>query len=131
MPRGNYTGKLTHLEIIELFHQGKYSCDLETGDVFSGKTGKKLFMFIGNDEGMLWTRLYASPKMRSLTVSHIIWIIGNQIAIPEGFQIHHRNVQNTDNRYENLFALFHLDHKKLHNNEDLIARFDGDDEIPF
>lgn len=118
MPKRSYAGKLTHEEIIALFNQGVYKVDIEAGTVHA-RNGRELYTFPGGNDcddpdSALWVRLYSRGKMRSLPVAHCVWLFKSQRAIPDDFEIHHRNTNKRDNRWLNLFCLFDLDHRKLH-----------------
>jgi hypothetical protein len=121
VPHNRYTNKLSHQQIICLFDHGVYHCDLETGLVYSTRTAIKLFTFEGNEDGYLWVRLYYGQSMRSMSVSHVVWIVGTRCAIPEGFEIHHRDKDIKNNRFDNLFCLHRIDHNKLHHGQNLIT----------
>lgn len=130
MPYSLYTETLSYEEIVELFEKGTYIADIEEGVIYSGKTGDPLALS-GTPHGYMRIRLYKSPKMRDFIVANIIWMLGNEMPIPEGFAIHHRNKNVKDSRFRNLFALTHKDHGKLHADEDLVYGADPDDDIPF
>jgi len=125
MPHKRYTTKLTDEEILELFQEGgSYTADIEEGIVYSNKTGQPLFTFMGSERSTApYVRLYKNPAMRAIAVSRIIWIVATQRAIPEGFQIHHRDRDPENNCFENLLALSDLDHDKVHR--------EAVEEIPF
>lgn len=114
MPRKAYTTRMTHREVIRLFRSGKYIVDPELGKVYSSK-GKELFSYPGSrDSTQLWVRLYNQPKHISIPVAHCVWLFVSGIPIPRHFQIHHRDINNLNDSYENLYCLFNKDHKKLH-----------------
>jgi hypothetical protein len=126
MPRKDeYPEKLTHLEIIKLFEDGKYKVDPNKGTVISGRTGKPLFWYVGgwkagrgapdHETASRWVRLFSVPKARAIQISHCVWLYMARVPIPDGFQIHHRDTDQTNNCWKNLFCLFHKDHTKLHN----------------
>jgi hypothetical protein len=115
MPKGNYTTKFTHLEVIDLFDRGEYLIETEEKGIVSSKSGRPLFTFCNSQRSAgPWVRLYRSPKMITIPISHCVWLYRARIQIPKGFEIHHRNLDPTDNRWDNLFCLFRLDHSKLH-----------------
>ena len=127
MPKKGYTDKLTHKEVIRLFDYGKYIVLPDEGLVCSGK-GKPLYTFTGDRSAAKWVRLFDMPKVRAMPVAHCIWIYMTRTPIPKKFQIHHRNLDMTDNRWCNLYCLHKLDHEKLHSSagvDDLIV------EAPF
>jgi hypothetical protein len=118
MPKSKYKGRLTQQEVLDLFHQGRYYVDPDTGIVYSGKTRKPLYTFYGNKDKQTkrkWCRVFAYPRSRAMPVSHCVWLWKTRTPIPPGFEIHHRNEDGSDDRWKNLFALHELDHKKLHN----------------
>jgi len=114
MPHKRYSKKLTHQEVIKLFDDGRYSVNLEQGRVYSSKTGKELFTYVGNDAGHLYVRLYCAPSYKAMPVSHVVWIMGTRSPVPKDFEVHHRNRNTKDNCFDNLFALHKIDHRKLH-----------------
>ena len=122
MPRGTYNQKLTDLEILELVDAGYYRVCLDTGRVFSGRTNKQVYTYAGafvntgyrKDKNYRWLRLFRSPKYRTLPRSHVIWIVGNRMAIPPGFEVHHDNENRRDDSFGNLYLLSRNDHAKLH-----------------
>lgn len=143
MPRRDeYPEKLTHLEIIELFRSGKYLVDPDRGQVLSGRTKKQLYTYTGGwkagqgpinpEAGSLWLHLFATPKIRAIQVSHCVWLFKTGVPIPPGFQIHHRDLDQRNNSWRNLFCLFHMDHSKLHrNNGEVDDLIDNGEETPF
>ena len=126
MPRGDYTSKLTTGEILTLIREGRYHVDLDLGEVTSGRTQKRLFTYTGSARSKTpYVSLYKSPKFISIPVSRLIWIAATEEEIPEGFQIHHLNKDDNDNRWENLVALHSKDHFKFHTNGH------SEEEVPF
>lgn len=119
MPKPGYINRLTWEAVIRLFDEGRYYADFDEGIVYSGRTKKPLYTFTGNDGKHLWCRIFAVPGMRSCPVAQLIWVARTRTPIPEGWEVHHRNLDPTDNRWKNLFCLFRLDHDKLHKAESL------------
>jgi hypothetical protein len=84
----------------------------------------------------LRVRLYWKSKRRYIEFHRLVWMARTLSSIPTGWEIHHRNGDQEDNRWENLYCLHPEDHKKLHRvNEhaetvldDLI---DEPDNLPF
>lgn len=62
----------------------------------------------------LRVRLYHAGGRRYLEFQRLVWLARAGCPIPAGWEIHHRNADQTDNRWENLFCLHPDDHKKLH-----------------
>lgn len=120
--------KMTHREIIDLFRDGKYSVCPDTGTVVSNKTGKPLSVKMGGrTEAYPKYRLFNKEKHREIAVAHCVWLAVAQTPIPSGFEIHHKDRNPLNNAWNNLFCLFELDHRKLHNGQDLTE----EDETPF
>lgn len=115
MPRATYRETLSDLEVLALFDAGRYQCDLEAGAILS-KRGRAVHVTLGgNPKRYHYVRLYrGNSAHRMMPVAHVVWIVGNRVALPEGFEVHHRDTDCTNNRYLNLYALFKLDHQKLH-----------------
>ncbi len=114
--------QLTQADIIKLFREGVYTVDLEKGIVSSGHTGKPLKIKVGGrpdpngqKEDRQFYELHYKDQRRKIAVSVCIWIVGSGRPVPDGFEIHHRDRDYHNNGWSNLFALFRLDHKKLHN----------------
>lgn len=142
MPREYYYPlRLTQKEVIELFRKGKYIVDSEKGIVLNGKTKKPLHVFAGGHKAgkvfvpnynSKWVRLYSAPKHIALPVSHCIWLANAKVTIPNGFEIHHKDLDSTNNAWNNLFCLFDMDHRKLHQDHRLICNGEEpEEETPF
>lgn len=126
--------KLSQADIIALFRQGVYTADLENGTISNGK-GKPLRTYLGGKpdpngerEDRLFYSLHYKDQRCKVAVSVCIWLAGSGIPIPAGFQVHHRDQNPRNNAWTNLFALFSLDHFKLHGNgrpTDLIEPKEG------
>lgn len=125
MPRkrkGNkrYPLKLNWTEVIALFKLGKYWVDFDEGVVYSGRTNKPVYTFVGGrhkdkaDEAYLWCRVYSGQGVRSMPVAQAVWVAKTLHPIPPGFEVHHRDLDRRNNRWLNLFCLYVDDHNKLH-----------------
>jgi len=119
----HYGGLLDQAAILELFRAGRYSADLEAGRVY-GANGAELASYPGKS-GHLFIRLYGAGRRKAIAIHRVIWIVASGLAIPRGFEIHHRNKDVTDNAWANLFCLAKPDHAKLHG-RDLVT-----DAAPF
>lgn len=62
----------------------------------------------------LRVRIYYANKRRYLEYQRLVWLSRSGCPIPAGWEIHHRNADQLDNRWQNLFCLHPEDHKKLH-----------------
>lgn len=124
MPRKEYNKRLTNLDILELFENGSYWVDLSEGVVYSQRIRAAVFVYEGNAEGHLFTRLYSQPKHRSLPVSHVVWMFGTRESLPAKWEIHHRDKDVQNNSFNNLVAVHPIDHRKLHADEPV-------EDIPF
>lgn len=60
---------------------------------------------------------YSGKKYRGLYIyEHVfVWWKITKIIPPEGYQIHHKNGNRVDNRFENLEMVFKSTHAKIHN----------------
>jgi len=74
--------------------------------------------------------LWHESKRRSCHVSHIVWQVHAERKLPSGFEIHHRNGNPLDNRFDNLLCVHPRDHIKLHGQPVADGEF-NDDTIPF
>lgn len=122
--------KLSNKTIIQLFKDGIYKVDLEEGVVY-GKKGSPLKVKLsGRDESRPWIRLYHNGLERELLLSHAVWLAGSGRDIPQGFEIHHKDMNAQHNWWDNLFCLCEPDHRKLHRVGTLIDNQD-EEETPF
>ncbi len=123
--------RITTEELLDLFANGTYRADLDEGIVYKGG-GKPLAVSIAGKEPdkkpRLYVRLYRKQRIRWIQVAHVIWIVGAERGIPEGFEIHHKDLDPTHNWWDNLFCLCQPDHRKLHRVGSLI---DEEEETPF
>lgn len=112
MPRKYYTTGLTHDEILEAFEEGRYSANLETGEVF-GANGKRLRLGRhGRQCERYCVALFYKGKTIHIPRAKLIWIVGTHSEVPAGFQIDHDNEDPTDDRFDNLICLHKIDHGK-------------------
>lgn len=111
-------------QILEWLQDGVFS--IEDGEVYS-KTGRKLIQRINKrkrcEHGDPRVDLYYGGKRASINVSHLVWMWHTNALIPDGFEIHHRDEDPTNNDFSNLLAVHPMDHNKLHS--------DANEEVPF
>ncbi len=125
MPHSYYrNGKLTQKDILGLLRIGKYSVDFETGDIY-GQGGKLLKSQTGNSEPYLYINLYDTGKRIAIVVHKLVWMAGTMSTVPRNFEIHHRDLDPTNNSFNNLICVHKIDHAKLH------SEYIEDDETPF
>lgn len=62
---------------------------------------------------------YPGKKYRGLYVyeHQLVWWKNTNISVPDGYHIHHKNGDKTDNRFDNLEIIFKSTHAKLHNGQ--------------
>lgn len=60
---------------------------------------------------------YPGKKYRDKYVyeHHLVWWLNTNIIFPEGYIIHHKNENTTDNRFENLELISKKTHSHIHN----------------
>lgn len=87
------------------------------GEVYT-RTGRKLKQRINKrrrcEHGDPRVDLCYKGKRISIHVSHLVWMSNTDCVLPDGFQVHHRDEDPTNNNFENLIAVHPLDHTKLH-----------------
>lgn len=70
-----------------------------------------------NEGGYLFVRIYCNRKVKTIALAKLVWLSVVLRPVPNGFEIHHRDTDNTNNTWGNLFCLHELDHRKLHGRE--------------
>lgn len=134
MPRKQYSKKLSHLDVLRLFDEGRYSLDPDTGIIYSRK-GKELYTYVGDktdvNDKRKWVRLYAAPGHRAMAVANVVWIVMTRCEIPAGCEIHHDNENEEDNRFSNLFCIHGKDHNRLHAMRRRLLGAAVEDDTPF
>jgi len=97
----------------------------KNGEVFKGnrRLAQRINFRNGCQHGDPRVDLHHQGVRKSMSVSHLVWMQHARQVIPDGWEIHHRNGDCTNNSWENLVCLHALDHYKEHYN--LV------DEVPF
>jgi hypothetical protein len=107
--------KVTKQEILEWLQEGVFY--LAGGHVFT-RAGRQLAQRINNrnrcEHGDPRVDLWYSGRRASINVSHLVWMWHTNYVLPDGFEIHHRDEDCTNNEFDNLLALHPIDHGKLH-----------------
>lgn len=100
----------------------------ENGSTVVSKGGKELAQRINTrrrmNDGDARVDICFDKKKLSINVSHLVWMFYTNCVIPEGWEIHHRNEDPTDNSFNNLICVHPIDHRKLHAVKD-------EEEVPF
>lgn len=110
--------------ILEWLQDGVFT--IEDGEVYSS-LGRKLVQRINkrkrSEHGDPRVDLCYDGKRASVHVSHLVWMWHTDSVLPDGFEVHHRDEDPTNNNWDNLLAVHPLDHAKLH----AVA----EEEVPF
>ena len=114
--------RLTDLQVLGLVRSGAYRVNLETAEVVGPKGDVIKPWGVGRDRRFV--RLYGFGGVRTIFVNKLVWMVGTDSLLPDGFEVHHRDFDRTNDRFGNLLALHKVDHKKMHNGFD-------DEEPPF
>ncbi|EKO5039092.1 HNH endonuclease [Escherichia coli] len=97
------------------FHHIKQLWYLKDGVVYSKRTGKALAFSTVNESGrrsQIITR--NGEKSLNIQVHQAVWMLSNNQSIPEGFVIHHLDLDFTNNAPENLILLSKRAHQFYH-----------------
>ena len=70
--------------------------------------------YIGNEQGHRYLRVYGSRKYKAIAEHRAVWMMTTNSVIPYGWEIHHIDGDVTNNLFDNLMCLHHLDHDKFH-----------------
>lgn len=113
MPISPYKGSpLSDKGILAAFDAGRY---LLVDNKITLPNGKALYTYTGKDSAKhLFVRIHYRNRRRGVAVHRVIWIVSTRSTIPSGWEVHHRDLDPTNNRFDNLFCLHPLDHRKLH-----------------
>lgn len=110
---------VTKQEILQWLQDGVFS--IEDGEVYTS-LGRKLVQRINKRKRCE----HGDPRVgrrASVHVSHLVWMWTTNTVLPDGFEIHHRDEDPTNNEFSNLLAVHPMDHAKLHAN--------AQEEVPF
>ncbi len=106
---------VTKQEILDWLQKGVFT--IADGEVYS-LSGRKLVQRINKrkrcEHGDPRVDLVYGGKRTSAHVSHLIWMWHTNTVLPDGFEIHHRDEDPTNNNFSNLIAVHPMDHVKLH-----------------
>ena len=103
-------------DILKWLRKGAFFI-AEDGEVYTSE-GRKLAQRINKRKrcthGDPRVDLCHEGKRTSIHVSHLIWMWNTNCVLPDGFEVHHRDEDPTNNNFDNLIAVHPLDHGKLH-----------------
>lgn len=103
-------------EILEMLETGLIKVDLNTGVVAKGD--KVLQPTIVGTDGKNGTRkrieICNKGRKRSILLAKLIYMAGNKMIVPTGFEVHHIDKDRYGDRFSNLIMLTHSDHRKMH-----------------
>lgn len=109
-----------------------YNVDTAKGIVL-GQNGKPLQVTVRTQgvSSYYFVELYHKPsdKRRKISVSIVVWMAGTRSTVPRNFEIHHRDLDTSNNAFDNLFCLHKSDHLKLHSSG--LIDDGGDSGVPF
>jgi len=115
---------VTKQDILKWLQDGTFT--IEDGKVYSSR-GRELVQRINKrkrcEHGDPRVDLYYGGERASINVSHLIWMWHTNMVVPDGFEVHHRDEDPTNNNWTNLLAVHSLDHTKLH--------AEDKEEVPF
>jgi len=105
----------TKEEVLVWLREGLFT--IEDGEIFS-RFGNKLTAHINRRRGMesgdLRVGLNYQGKRRNVNVSHLVWMWNTDRCVPDGFEIHHKDEDSSNNNWYNLICVYYEDHPKLH-----------------
>lgn len=111
---------VTKQDVLKWLQDGVFYIS-EDGEIYT-QSGRKLVQRINKrrrcEHGDPRVDLYYGGKRASVHVSHLIWMWHTNVVLPDGFQVHHRDEDPTNNKFSNLIAVHPLDHTKLHSMEE-------------
>lgn len=113
---------MSDLDIFELLNLQAYTLNPDTGEINSNPRGRVKQSY--DEDGYAFVRIHSGKKRKNISVSKLVWMWMTRCLVPNGFQIHHRDEDRTNNSWPNLICLHQLDHRKFHTKEEM-------EEIPF
>lgn len=131
MSRVRYVGGMTDKDVLRLLREGEYRVDPSTGTLY-GPRGFAIAPWSDpNEGGRMLVRVYYQGRRRGISLAKLVWMSVAKRVVPNGFEIHHRDEDLSNNTWDNLYCLFTKDHKKLHNRNLLVDNTEYSDEVPF
>lgn len=95
------------IDMTDFFNVKVYSVN------YYGKTNKREELKQGNNDNHPFVVLCNETGKRDFGLHQLVWRQFNG-EIPDGYVVHHDNLNANDNRPENLILMTHSDHNKLH-----------------
>ena len=108
--------KMSYQHMLYLLSIGKYAADPDTGAIYN-KHNRLLKPFHRPDQQHLFVRLFDHELSSSIGVGRLVWMSVTKEVIPNGWQIHHRDEDPSNNAWNNLLCLHPLDHLKIHDKQ--------------
>lgn len=106
-----------------LTESGRYEVDIEAGIVYSLWRGRRTAIK-PEEHGAGGKRLdkirlkYSGGRIR-ISLGRAVWIASRKRLVPRGFEIHHRDEDNSNHHWKNLRCLFSLDHDLEHEAQEI------------
>lgn len=112
---------MTQKTVVQLLKARVYEVCLETGQVSrDGHVLKQSQDKTDTHRGDRFkVRLYWGSKKVNIAVSRLVWMAKTLQPIPPRFEVHHADDNRHNNNWKNLICVHTLDHKKLHNEEEV------------
>lgn len=108
---GAYVTKLSDSDVLTLLKLGIYRAE-EDGTIL-GRKGRRITPFVDR-AGYRFVRLYYRGGKRIIAVGKLVWMAFAKRTIPVGFEIHHDDLDPSNNSWRNLFCFHRDDHRKIH-----------------
>lgn len=113
--QSNRKAPVTKQEIFDWLQAGIFY--LVDDQVYS-RAGRQLAQRINTrkrcDHGDPRVDLCHGGRRASINVSQLVWMWNTNSVLPDGFEVHHRDEDCTNNDFNNLIAVHPVDHSKLH-----------------
>lgn len=114
---------LTQKQILKLLKAGVYFVDEDPckepgGQPILVRASREVGKWFYED-GRAWVRLYWQGRRKMILFARLVWMSRTLCVVPKDFEIHHDDLDRRNDRWDNLICLHKLDHRKVHEHEDL------------